>query len=300
MLQVANHEMEGAIPSLTGTLSLLSLHNNHFKILRDVHLKKDSVRTMILLHNNLLSCHIPWCGNATVSYSITAIGNQFLYPNGEFPVWLSEYEHDPLFWTSGNEGMSLLQKISGALGFFLLAVTSKLGRARLLSTVLAWQIAPGTHLWIVKASSHLVSYMAKGSLVAAVFLICLLSWDLYACPQTLAMASACLRSASFIRTSVFLLYCTLAFHSLVVDHFTMQDEDRTKQWTEKMSRKKVLLWLLWCVLTVVLSTLSILYQVGKSVPGLLPANRVLSLGLYTSIGAIQALMGSFIVPFARQ
>ena len=191
----------------------------------------------------------------------------------------------------------MLLKIGGALGFFVLVVASKLGSARLLSMMLAWQIAPGTHLWIVKASSHILSYMAKGSLLVVVFLMSLLSWDLYACPQTLAMASACLRSNSLIRTSVFLLYCTFSFHSLAVDHLTIQDEELTKQWTEKMLRKKVLLWLLWCLLTVVLSTLSILYQVGKSIPGFLVANKVLSLGLDASIGAIQALMGSFIVPF---
>ena len=297
ILQIANHEMEGAIPSLTSTLLLLSLHKNRFKVMSAVHLKNNAPRTMILLHNNLSSCHIPWCGNATAAFSIIAIGNQFRYPNGTFPVWLSEYERDPLFWTYGNEGKSLLQKIGGALGFFLIVVASELGSARLLSTMLVWHIAPGTHLWIVQALSHLVSYMVKVSLLVVLLLMFLLSWDLYTCPQTLAMASACLRSTLFIRTSVFLLYCTLAFHSLAVDHLTRQDEDLTKQWTDKMLRKKVLLWLLWSVLSVVFSTLSILYQAGKSIPGFLPANKVLSLGLYTSIGAIQALMGSFIVPF---
>ena len=38
---------------------------------------------------------------------------------GEFPAWVLEYEHDPLLWVSGTDGMSLLWQISGAVGSFL-------------------------------------------------------------------------------------------------------------------------------------------------------------------------------------
>ena len=60
-------------------------------------------RTAIFLHDNLLSCCVPWCGNATARTSIIAIGNQLRHPKGAFPVWVSKYEHDPLFWASGVE-----------------------------------------------------------------------------------------------------------------------------------------------------------------------------------------------------
>ena len=137
---------------------------------------------MVLLHDNLLSCSIPWCGNASAKSSITAIGNQFRYPNREFPSWLSEYEHDHLFWISGTEGKSLLRKISGAVGFFSFAVAAKLGRAGLLRAMSEWQSGPPTHLWIVEASSHLSCYMANGSTLVAVFMMFLLFWDRYVMP----------------------------------------------------------------------------------------------------------------------
>ena len=297
ILTIANQQMEGEIQSLTSTLSLLALHKNRFKIFSNVHLANSTSKTMVLLHDNLLSCSIPWCGNASAKSSITAIGNQFRHPNREFPVWLSEYEHDPLFWISGSEGKFLLKKISGAVGFFIVAVAGKLGSAGLLRAMSEWQSGPPTHLWIVEASSHLICHMANGSTFVAVFMMFLLFWDRYVCPPTLAMASACLRSSSLIRTSAFLLWCKCAFHSVAVDHMTMQGKGMKEQWTKKMFRKRLLLWLLWCVLTVVLSIPAILNQVSKSIPGFLPADKVLSLGLNAFVGVIQGLVSSCIVPY---
>ena len=57
--------------------------------------------------------------------SIIAIGNQLHYPKGQFPAWVHEHEHDPLFWVSGTDGMSLLQKISGAVGLLIVVVFSE-------------------------------------------------------------------------------------------------------------------------------------------------------------------------------
>ena len=52
-----------------------------------------------------------------------------------------------------------------------------------------------------------------------------------------------------------------------------------------------------CVLTVVLSTPAILNQVSKSIPGFLPADKVLSLGLNASVGGIQGLVSNCVVPY---
>ena len=131
-----------------------------------------------------------------------------------------------------------------------------------------WQVGPASHLWVVKASSHLDSCMAMESSLAVVFITFLLSWDLYVCPQTLALVSACSRSSSLIRTLVFLCWCKLCFHAPAVEYLTMKDENqKKKRWAAKMVTRRLLLWLLWCVLTVVLSAVSILYQVGSSVEG---------------------------------
>ena len=67
--------------------------------------------------------------------------------------------------------------------------------------------------------------------------------------------------------------------------FSMSEVDgetQKKQWTEKMLRKRLLLWLLWCFLTLLLSTLAILYQVSKSIPGFLGGRKILLLGLELS------------------
>ena len=196
------------------------------------------------------------------------------------------------------DGMSLMQKISGAFGLFLVVVASKVGSARLLRAMSAWMIGPTAHLWVVKASSHLHTRMAMESLLAAVFILFLLSWDLYACPQTLASVSACLRSSALIRTLVFLSWRKLCFHSLAVEHLMMEAEkQKKKNLTAKLLRRRLLLWLLWGILTLVLSTLAIAYQVAKSIPGSLQAGKLMSLALQACIGATQGFVGNFIVPY---
>ena len=66
-----------------------------------------------------------------------------------------------------------------------------------MSAMADWTTA---HLWLVQASSHLVSCLVKASLLAVVFLMFLLDWDLYTCPQTLVLATACLRSSAIKTT----------------------------------------------------------------------------------------------------
>ena len=260
---VADQQMEGVIPSFTGTLSQLALHENCLQVLPDLHLKDNATRTALLLQNNLLSCSAPKCGNAKVGTSVIAIGNRLGHAKGQYPAWVSKHEQDPLFWVSGFEGLLLFRRISAATAFFILTVSWKLtndGSPRLMSE---WLSGPAAHLWLMQTSFHLVSCLVKESLLAAVFLMLLLAWDLYACPETLAMASACLRSSALIRALVFLCWCQLSFHSLAVEHLTQEGENQARQWTAKQLRKRMLLWLQLYVLTLVLSSASILYQVSN-------------------------------------
>ena len=297
ILTLANQQIHGGIPSFRSTLWVLDVHNNHFKVLSDDFLN-DGYETVILLHNNFLSCYVPMCSNTSAKTSIISIGNRLRYPKGKFPAWVLKHERDPLLWTSGTEGMSLVQKISGATVLFIFVVGSKRRAATLLSVMSGWQIGPATHLWVVKASSHLHTCMVMDSAVAAVFIVVLLSWDLYVCPQTSANLSACSRSSALIRTFVFLCWCKLSFHALAVQHLTMECEKRKKKkWTAKILRKRLLLWLVWCVLTLVLSTVALLYQVAKSIPGSLQAGRIRSLALKACIGATQGLVGSVVLPY---
>ena len=296
ILTVANQQMDGQIPSFTSTLWLLALHKNRLKVLPDIQLSHNASRTAILLYDNLLSCYVPLCGNASATTSVIAIGNRLRHPKGEFPAWVRAYEHDPLFWVSGNGGASLLHTVVGAVALFIHVVASKLGRHRLLKVVLGWHSGPATHLWVVEALSHLHACLLIEASMAVVFFMPLLSWDLYACPQTLALASACLRSSGLIQAFVFFCWCRLSFHSVAVGHLTMKDETR-KKWAAQMTRTRLLFWLLWCALTVALSTVTILYQVGKSIPGFLQVGKTLALGFKACIGSAQALVTGFIVPF---
>ena len=215
------------------------------------------------------------------------------HPKGAFPAWVSKHEHDSLFWASGVDGMSLLQMISGAVGFFIVVVYGKFGNAQWLIAMSRWRTA---HLWLVQGSSHLVSCLVKESLLAVVFLMFLLDWDLYTCPQTLVLASACLRSSTLVRTFVFLCWCQLSFHSLAVGHLTTEGKRENKQLTAKMFRNRLLLWLQWCVLTLLFSALATLYQVSRSVPGFLPVGQIWLLGLKACIGTIQGVICNIIMP----
>ena len=135
ILAISNQRLKGGIPSFTSSLRLLALFKNNLNVLPDMSIENNASRTMILLHDNLLSCSVPVCGNASVKRSLIAIGNRLRYPKGEFPAWVLECEHDRLFWVDGIEGTSLLCKISYASGFFMFVVYRKLGSAKLLRAI---------------------------------------------------------------------------------------------------------------------------------------------------------------------
>ena len=144
ILAISNQRLNGGIPSFTSSLRLLALFKNNLKVLPDMSIDNNASRTMILLHDNLLSCSVPVCGNASVKTSLIAIGNRLRYPKGEFPAWVREYEHDRLFWVSGTEGKALVWRISGAVGFFIIVVALRLGSAKCQRAISGrWGIAHG-------------------------------------------------------------------------------------------------------------------------------------------------------------
>ena len=72
---------------------------------------------------------------------------------------------------------------------------------------------------------------------------------------------------------------------------------KKKKWTAKILGKRLLLWLVWYVLSLVLSTFALLYQVAKSIPGSLEAGRIWSSALKACVGATQGLVGNVILPY---
>ena len=142
--------------------------------------------------------------------------------------------------------------------------------------------------------SALTSCLARTTLLGAASILLLFLWDMYKCPRSFAVASACLRNSMLTRVLAIVLHWHLSFctpeigfcielgqsHNIVGHHF----------------KREFLLWALWLLLTTVLSLLSVLDQVGKSVPGLLASEKIWVSGITLGIGAIQALLSSFVVP----
>ena len=126
ILMMADRQMDGSVPLFASTLSVLALHEDGLEVLPDIQLEDDASKTAIFLHDNLLSCYLPECGNSVAKTSVIAIGNQLRYPKREFPAWVLEYERDPLLWVAGDDGMSLVRRTSGAVGFFMLAMAWRL------------------------------------------------------------------------------------------------------------------------------------------------------------------------------
>ena len=189
----------------------------------------------------------------------------------------------------------MVMRSGGAVLFLVLTLAFKVGSARLLRAMSGWQIGPAPHMWVVLASSHLAACIARHSILALFLVMLLLSWDLYVCPKALAIASACLRNSAVIRAFVFVGWCKLSFHSLVVQHLTrMEGGEHQKQ---KRTAKLQGMWLLWCMLMMVLSSLVVFHQVSKSIPGFFSAGNILGLALSAGIGAAQGLVSHFVLPF---
>ena len=118
------------------------------QVLSDLHYVDNVSSTVILLHKNLLSCYVPMCGNTSTKLSLITVGNRLRYPN-EFPAWVLKYERDPLLWIPGTDGMSLVMKISGAIGLLSFVVLSKLGLARPLRAMSGIETQTTTALCLV-------------------------------------------------------------------------------------------------------------------------------------------------------
>ena len=116
-LALQGQHLEGVVPYIQASLDVLALHENDFTIFLGTHLGSKYGRKIatICLFSNHLSCHLPARSSdgATVSMSLTALGNQLLLPE-KFPSWVTPMEHDKVFWTSSEEGRSLFMKTVSA------------------------------------------------------------------------------------------------------------------------------------------------------------------------------------------
>ena len=122
----------------------------------------------------------------------------------------------------------------------------------------------------------------------------LLSWDLFQCPRTLALVSVCMRESTPIHILASCLGCHLCFHSKAAEELAMLG--RRVQIGGKNLSRRAFVWCLWLVITLLSSALPTLNMVGKSVPGLLPKNKLWSFALGACVGVAQCVISSLIMP----
>ena len=186
-LGCSQNKLSDAIPSLPATLTSIALQNNGFKLVSSARFMTNSV---VLLFNNLLSCHLPMSGSRAVALSLSVLGNHVQWPRKEFPPWVAPIEQDNFFWTSNTEGYCLAGQAVGTLALLAVIVGACLGYEALV-VISRWHGGSGSQNNLAQASARLLHFMARACLVRAAFLQqFLLQWDLYKCPWTLAIASA--------------------------------------------------------------------------------------------------------------
>ena len=103
--------LEGIIPPLAGTLEMLILQNNNFKIMSDARFEeRGNGGSAFLIHNNLLSCDLPQCGNTSVKISLSGLGNHLFYPRKGFPAWVLSFRQWSAFLEQKHRGCGPAEK----------------------------------------------------------------------------------------------------------------------------------------------------------------------------------------------
>ena len=97
-----SNRLEGPIPALAQSLDVCVLHQNSLQSLPGVHFTKSAQMrdgALVLLHRNRLSCRLPADNTSNASTTLVGLGNHLTYPRyHQFPGWVSNYEHDEVFW----------------------------------------------------------------------------------------------------------------------------------------------------------------------------------------------------------
>ena len=301
LLLAHSQEFQGDIPGLSGTLNLLVLHRNRLKSLpgRLLLSDKKGYYSIILLHQNLLSCDVPRFNRFGATLSLAALGNHLWHPAvGAFPTWVSPLEKEGLFWVSKTEGRMFGLKAIIAMTLFGCAVRTQFNSKLVREAVSKWRSAVGPHGVFAKAVCCQLSQMLGVALWAMAFLAILLSWDLYHCPRSFALASACLRENVCVPVIGVLTWAThllrLRMGRNGIPHgkrFKIGEQSCNRMWHKRMQL------IVWIPLTLSLSAFAVVDQMNRSVPDIFQvgasATHVISMG----IGSAQGLMLGSLVPW---
>ena len=301
LLLAHNQELQGNIPALSGTLNMLVLHRNRLKAMpgRLLLSTKEGYYSVILLHENLLSCDLPRLRTCGAMISIAALGNHLSYPtDGSFPTWVSPVEKEGLFWISKTEGRMFGLKLIIALSLFGCAVRMQFTSKLAWEAVSRWRTAIGPSGVFAQAICCQLSEMLGMALWAVTFLAILLNWDLYHCPRALALASACLRENTGVRVIAVLTWATqlLRLRTGRHDKSRRQDLERGEHFCKRIWCKRIQL-IAWVPLTLSLSAIAVVDQMNRSVPDIFQVGASATRAISVSIASAQGLILGYLVPW---
>ena len=270
-------KLQGDIPAFGSTVQHLALYENTMKRLRHSCYTNDSY---VLLQYNTLSCHLPFTlgNNASPRMTLCSIGNQLQEPS---PPWVSRFERNGLFWSSGKEGQALLARVASAVVVFVVALLSQLGWRKILFAITRLQQDVGRPSLLNLCASQLPNLAYRGLLCVALLMV-LMDWAYYDCPGTLTLASSCHKGSTHIHLLVVLLWGQLVTSWRL--SLTGPNSLATSAKTQVRSCA------LWPLIIWPLSLLAMLNMASMCVPGFL--------GL--GIGTCQSLISMFVIPYLAE
>ena len=224
--------------------------------------------------------------------SIVALGNHLTTPrDGLFPTWVSPFERDGLFWFRGDTGKRLLVKVIAGLLVLASVLASKFGAgiSRISSMMLNFE-----HVVTIKLAVSLLGFLGTHVLWGLILLVHFLCSDLYSCPSTVALATACLSQSSSGHAVIVLIWRRLCLYSL--HPWWVHMELPTKRATPAEITKNWLTWCFWIALMLVLSLPATLTVAGKCTPALFKEHSRVAQAMDLSIGALQGALSAFLVP----
>eukprot|EP00971_Amphidinium_carterae_P151813 3009109-Amphidinium_carterae.1 len=120
------HGLRGLLPSIPGTMSLLSLSENKLEgHLSELHITASST---LFVHANHLSCQLPRHREVAPKASLALIGNHFTRPQ-HLPAWITTAERpSDMFCVSNQQGKGFILLLVCGGCFFLLSAVLLLTR----------------------------------------------------------------------------------------------------------------------------------------------------------------------------
>ena len=172
----------------------------------------------------------------------------------------------------------------------MVVIAVRLRSGLLLQVLSKWQTGQGSRMQSI--SSWLLFSTARQVLWRAFILRLLLTWDTYKCPPALSLASVCLRDGAFNHLLVLILWSQLYFSVHKLGCFTPSQGSVTSE----IHTRNLLLCLRPLFLACALSSMAVLHQTMKSVPGFLAIGPFWARVLNSSIGVIQGVLGAVVLP----